>query len=269
MISVSDTVALELGGWVTEMVLMFGLESDDAKTERTPNGNVQLGWSGLSIPPEASAFVVPLSELRDRVREQAKAGRVELGTLGRMDDKDNHYPASQPFASANARFQRKVVELSAKGAQPKDYLAACDYVRDKELWDLGIYLEDRDGLPALIRPLSQSLREERASRDAAAASKAAAKEKAKADAEAADRKKAEQGKLSHLDMFRTSEFSAWDAEGLPTHDAEGKEVAKSRGKKLRKDWERQRKLHEAWKWAAEAGNEQTGADKTKRTDSGS
>jgi cysteinyl-tRNA synthetase len=57
----------------------------------------------------------------------------------------------------------------------------------------------------------------------------------------------EKGKLSHLEMFRTSEFSAWDAEGLPTSDAEGKEVAKSRAKKLRKEWERQKKLHESWK----------------------
>lgn len=53
-------------------------------------------------------------------------------------------------------------------------------------------------------------------------------------------------------MFRTSEFSEWDEEGLPVKDHEGKEVAKSRGKKLRKDWERQRKLHEAW--LAAAGN---------------
>jgi hypothetical protein len=28
--------------------------------------------------------------------------------------------------------------------------------------------------------------------------------------------------------------------------AEGKEVAKSKGKKLRKEWERQKKLHEAF-----------------------
>ena len=60
----------------------------------------------------------------------------------------------------------------------------------------------------------------------------------------------EKGKLSHLDMYRTSEYSDWDAEGLPTKDQEGKEVAKSRGKKLKKDWERQKKLHEAWLAAA-------------------
>jgi cysteinyl-tRNA synthetase len=38
---------------------------------------------------------------------------------------------------------------------------------------------------------------------------------------------------------------------LPVKDKEGKEVAKSRSKKLRKDWERQKKLHEAWVAASE------------------
>ncbi|TKA83569.1 hypothetical protein B0A55_00376 [Friedmanniomyces simplex] len=248
--TVPDVVALDLGRWVTEMVAMFGLDA-----QQKPG---QLGWSGLDIPDRARAFVVPLARMRDRVREQAKSGAVDITTLGKFDDKDTIYASNQPYANAFADFQRKLIQLGEQHAPAKDFLAACDYVRDKELWDLHIYLEDRDGLPALIRPLSQSLREERASRDAASASKAAAKDKAKAEAEAAEQKKLEQGKLSQPEMFRTSEYSAWDAEGLPTHDAEGKEVAKSRGKKLRKEWERQRKLHQGW--VAAAGQ---------RTDSGS
>ncbi|TKA83564.1 hypothetical protein B0A55_00379 [Friedmanniomyces simplex] len=248
--NVPDIIALDLGRWVTEMVAMFGLDP-----HHKPG---QLGWSGLDIPDRARAFVVPLAQMRDRVREQAKSGAVDITTLGKFDDKDTIYASNQPYANAFADFQRKLIQLGEQHAPAKDFLAACDYVRDKELWDLDIYLEDRDGLPALIRPLSQSLREERASRDAASASKAAAKDKAKAEAEAAEQKKLEQGELSQLEMFRTSEYSAWDAEGLPTHDAQGKEVAKSRGKKLRKEWERQRKLHEGW--VAAAGQ---------RTDSGS
>ena len=47
-------------------------------------------------------------------------------------------------------------------------------------------------------------------------------------------------------MFRTNEYSAWDDEGVPTRDAAGEELTKSRAKKIRKDWERQKKLHEAW-----------------------
>jgi cysteinyl-tRNA synthetase len=78
-------------------------------------------------------------------------------------------------------------------------------------------------------------------------------EKARAAKEAKEkeeRERLEKGKLSHLEMFRTAEFSEWDEEGLPTKDKEGKEVAKSRSKKLKKDWERQKKLHEAWAAAA-------------------
>ena len=147
---------------------------------------------------------------------------------------------------AYADFQRKVFDLHSKNAPSKDYLAACDHLRDTVLWDLDIYLEDRENKHALVRPLSASLRQERKDREAIAASKAAAKEKAKADAEAAEKERLEKGKLSHLEMFRTSEYSEWDEEGLPLKDAEGKEVAKSKSKKLKKDWERQKKLHEAW-----------------------
>lgn len=58
--------------------------------------------------------------------------------------------------------------------------------------------------------------------------------------------KDEKGRLSHRDMFRTEEFSSWDADGLPTRMANGDEVGKSRSKKLRKDWEMQKTTHEAW-----------------------
>lgn len=238
--SVSDNMSVALGRWVTEMVSVFGLDAEHKEG--------QMGWSGLEIADQAKPFVYPLSQLRDRVREQAKAGTIDPEELGRLDDKDTTYAGSQPYANAYADFQRKLADLLASSAPPKDYLAACDHVRDVVLWNLDIYLEDRDTekLPALVRPLSPSLREERSNREAAAANKAAAKEKAKADAEAAEKKRLEAGKLSHLEMFRTSEYSEWDAEGVPTKDAEGKEIAKSRGKKLRKDWERQKKAHEAY-----------------------
>ena len=235
---VPDIVSISIGRWVTEMVIMFGLDAD--------YHDGQMGWSGIDIPEKAKPFIYPLSELRDKVREQAMGKGIDLASLGRMDEKDTIYGANQPYANAYADFQRKIVELHSKDAPPKEYLAACDYLRDTVLWNLDIYLEDREKRAALVRPLSASLRQERIDREAIAASKAAAKEKAKADAEAAEKEKLEKGKLSHLEMFRTSEYSEWDDEGLPTKDAEGKEVAKARSKKLKKDWERQKKLHESW-----------------------
>ena len=38
-------------------------------------------------------------------------------------------------------------------------------------------------------------------------------------------------------------FSQWDNEGIPTHDDQGQELAKSRRKKLLKEYEAQQKLH--------------------------
>nr|POE87546.1 cysteine--trna ligase [Quercus suber] len=230
-------ISIAIGQWITDIVLVFGLDANHI--------DGQMGWSGLDIPEEAKTFIYPLSALRDRVREQAKSGTIDLPDVGSLTINDTSVPA-QPYAQAWKDFQQKLSTLSTSSAPSKDYLAACDNLRDSTLWDLGIYLEDRDNQPALVRPLSASLRAERIDREAVAASRSAAKAKAAAEKEAADRERLEKGKMSPLDMFRTSEFSAWDEGGLPTKDAEGKEVAKSRMKKLKKDWERQHKAHEAW-----------------------
>ena len=49
------------------------------------------------------------------------------------------------------------------------------------------------------------------------------------------------------EMFKsqTDLYSAFDEEGVPTHDKEGKELSKSAYKKLKKEWEKQKKLYES------------------------
>lgn len=231
--------SIAIGNWVTSMVVMFGLDAQ-YKTG-------QMGWSGLDIPEKAKAFIHPVAELRDLVREQAIQGKIDISALGRLDEKDNFYDATtQPYAKVYADFQRKIFELHSKNAPNKDYLAASDHLRDSALWDLGIYLEDRDG-PSLVRPLSQALRDERKDKEAKAAEKAAAKDKAKAEAAAKEKERLEKGKLAPVDMFKTPEYSEWDADGLPTKDKEGKDVAKAQTKKLKKQWDAQKKLHDAYK----------------------
>lgn len=96
-----------------------------------------------------------------------------------------------------------------------------------ELFDLGVYLEDRDNEPALVRPVTKELlraREEQAQR-------ALQKQQEKEKREKLAQEKLESGRISHLDMFRTSEFSAWDEDGIPTKDAAGEPINKSRSKK--------------------------------------
>jgi cysteinyl-tRNA synthetase len=48
-------------------------------------------------------------------------------------------------------------------------------------------------------------------------------------------------------MFRNQPelYSEFDAEGIPTKDAEGKEISKSMQKKLKKDQEKQKRLYES------------------------
>ncbi|KAL1387409.1 cysteinyl-tRNA synthetase [Phyllosticta capitalensis] len=249
--SLSDATALSIGLWVTKMVTIFGLDSEAS----TPNPN-RIGWSGIDIPSAAAPFVYPAAALRDAVRDAAKSGPAALSReavdalLASQPAPSTTQPADAlPYAEAFTQFRSDVAALAAASAPPASFLALCDKLRDEVLWALGIYLEDRDtqSLPALVRPLSADLIAARAQKDAQAAAKAEAK--AKREREEAEKRRllAEKAKVSHLDMFRTEEYSEWDDEGLPTKDREGAELPKSRTKKLRKEWERQRKLHEEWK----------------------
>jgi len=54
--------------------------------------------------------------------------------------------------------------------------------------------------------------------------------------------------LKPQDMFRkyTDLYSAFNIDGIPTHDATGHEISKSSIKKLQKDWEKQKKLYESF-----------------------
>lgn len=244
---VSDDVTFEIANWITEIVTMFGLDASPSAS--------RIGWSGIEVPASVAPFVYPLSKVRDEVRRQAIAGTIDAtAILSHLDATALKTPPETKegaeAAEATMQWLSKLNELIGSNASPKAFMPLCDELRDTTLWNLGIYLEDRANAPALVRPLNASLREERANREALAALKLEKAQKAKEAKEKEEKERLEKGKLSHLEMFRTSEFSEWDEEGLPTKDKEGKEVAKSRSKKLRKDWERQKKLHEAWIAAA-------------------
>ena len=53
--------------------------------------------------------------------------------------------------------------------------------------------------------------------------------------------------VSPQEMFRNQPelYSQFDEDGIPTHDAAGEKISKSGCKKLRKDWEKQKKLFES------------------------
>lgn len=145
-------------------------------------------------------------------------------------------------------FRAGVKKLAEDKASAKDLLAMCDALRDISLWDLSIYLEDSTdpNLPAMVRPLDTALIDARREKESAAKAKADAK--AKREAEEAEKKRqlAEKAKVSPEQMFRTEEYIQWDEQGIPTKEKGGDEVTKNKKKKLVKEWEKQRKLHEEW-----------------------
>lgn len=233
--------------WITEIVQVFGLDH-----EITQPGAI--GWSGSSIPEEAKSPAYALSGVRDYFRRKARSSGLtaeDLSAVWILKSSDKDSAQRNPYAEVAARFAASVEDISRSNESQnlsKSILALCDRVRDVDLWDQGIYLEDSSAPsePAVVRPVTREMLASRREREEREQVKQRAKEARERDAAA----KAEKGRLSHLEMFRSNEytglFSEWDADGIPTKDAEGKEVAKSKMKKLKKDWERQKKLHEGW-----------------------
>lgn len=202
----------EVARWLTRVVNIFGLDAAS-----TPNGEDQIGWSDTAGTASSSeALLMPylrlLSSFRDSVRQLAIAN---------------------PRDTASAEL-----------------LLLSDRLRDYDLAALGVALDDREsavGKPALVKFVpAEELAAAREEKERRAVEKEMKKEEARVKREGEDRKKEQLGKMSHVDMYRTEEWSEWDGDGMPTKDREGKEVTKSRGKVLRKGWEKQKKVHEAW-----------------------
>uniref|UniRef100_A0A8D3BTD3 Cysteine--tRNA ligase, cytoplasmic n=1 Tax=Scophthalmus maximus TaxID=52904 RepID=A0A8D3BTD3_SCOMX len=126
-------------------------------------------------------------------------------------------------------------------------LQLCDEVRDDTLPELGVRLEDHEGLPTVVKLVDkETLLKER-------------EEKKKVTRMCCCERlhvtdsllplfqmaKLAKMKIPPCDLFRaeTDKYSKFDETGFPTHDAEGKELSKGQVKKLRKIYETQEKLH--------------------------
>lgn len=237
----SDTVK-DIAKWITSIVNIFGLNGDAAIDSQS------IGWSGIDIPDTTKPYIETISRLRDELRGKARSTQgltqhditaiVEaIPAVVGGDD-----PTTGNFQQVLRDFKEEAISLKDSPNLSKEILALTDRIRNFDLWNCDVYLEDRENEPALIRPVTRELRAARQEKDDLGRQKQLAKEEREKQAAA----KAEKGRMSHLDMFRTNEYSAWNEEGLPTKDAEGVNITKSKDKKLRKDQAAQKKLHEAW-----------------------
>lgn len=109
---------------------------------------------------------------------------------------------------------------------------------------VGFFVVDKDSKPdGIVFNSTVSLKDSKP-KAPGASSKSRKDEQAKQLAEKLARMSIppEQFFLSQTDLY-----SAFDEEGVPTHDAKGEKLSKSAFKNLKKDWEKQKKLYEKFR----------------------
>lgn len=182
-----------------------------------------------------------------------------------------------PYLRVLSSFRDGIRQLAiSKGdGAAKEILTLCDKLRDSDLVPLGVALDDQEGrscldsnqvqlitlslldgkaLVKLVDPteLIRTREEKRAQVEAKAAKKAAAQELERQK----KLKKLERGSVPPEQLFKPPNvpekgvYGSWDDRGLPLTDGEGKELSKNQTKRVQKEWEAQKRLHEeylAWK----------------------
>ncbi|GAA5945967.1 hypothetical protein JCM3775_007564 [Rhodotorula graminis] len=210
--STNIRAVLAVSEYVTRMLRMFGL--GEGSPVEGPAGERVVGWGTAPVPGQEDAGV----------------------------DRD---AVLMPYLRALSSFRDQVRQLAMSNAASSDILALCDRLRDEEMVELGVALDDQDDGRAMVKlvPAAQ-LRAARDAKAALAAEKAERKAAAAAAAEQKRLERLEKGRVDPQHMFRTDEYSAWDEAGMPTKDRDGNEVPKSRTKKLAKEYAAQKKLHD-------------------------
>lgn len=155
-----------------------------------------------------------------------------------------------PYVEVLSRFRDEVRANAINKAPYSKFLAATDSLRNEDLLELNVSLDDRtDGQPALIKFIEDTekkmllaQRDEKLQKER---EKQAKKEELARVEQAKQRDRLEKAKISPKDMFKNStEYSSFNDEGLPITDKEGNPLSKSLNKKLAKLHAAQKKLHE-------------------------
>ncbi|KXJ93317.1 cysteinyl-tRNA synthetase [Microdochium bolleyi] len=248
--------------WVTKIVGILGLDAN----ARPPYDG--LGWAsaGATADVDPATAVQPYRTAYETVLADVR--KLDLPTSDTLSELLARNP-TQDFESIVATgvrdpeqlglaYVRAVSKLrdelrkatsTASPETKKAILDLSDRIRDYDLTNLGVYLDDRpDGQPSLIKfvPAAELIaaRDEKAAKEA---EKARAKEEAKRARELAEAEKWEKAKLAPTELFKSDErYGEWDDKGMPTKLKDGSAVPKSQLKKLQKDWDRQNKAHTEW-----------------------
>lgn len=188
-----------------------------------------------------------------------------FGVIGNISSEDIGFGESEqstinreevvlPYLRVLSSFRDSVRELARQQKSHGEFLALSDKLRDTDLVNLGVSLDDQEDGKALVKLVDKDvLIKAREAKLQLQAEKAAKKEAAAIAKEEERKRKLEKGKLAAEDMFKEEKdedgknlYSAFDEQGIPTHDNNGEELSKSRIKKLKQKWDIQKKLNDEY-----------------------
>ncbi|KAG8438404.1 hypothetical protein GDO86_008907 [Hymenochirus boettgeri] len=161
-----------------------------------------------------------------------------------------------PYLQVLSQFREGVRQI-ARQHKVTEVLQLSDSLRDDVLPELGVRLEDHEGLPTVVKLVDrETLLKEKEEKKKAEEEKLRKKEEAARKKQQQEAAKLEKRKISPREMFKTEtdKYSQFDETGFPTRDAEGKELSKGQTKKLRKLFEAQEKLYEDYLQTVLNGN---------------
>ena len=176
--------------------------------------------------------------------------RLSEGASGSSEE------AVAPYISALVDFRRKLRAAARTKDSHQAMLDLCDELRDNDLIDLGVRIEDRtDGSSLWKREEPSVLRKELAEKRLQEEEKA---KKKRAKQVVAARKAvttAQAAAVPPAEMFKsmTDKYSEWGVDGIPTKTADGSDLAKAQTKKLGKAMTKQAKAFDKVAKQAEKG----------------
>ncbi|XP_077309628.1 cysteine--tRNA ligase, cytoplasmic isoform X2 [Lithobates pipiens] len=161
-----------------------------------------------------------------------------------------------PYLQVLSQFREGVRQI-ARENKVLGVLNLCDALRDDVLPELGVRLEDHEGLPTVVKLVDkETLLKEKEEKKKAEEEKKRKKEEAARKKQEQEAAKLSKMKICPSEMFKaeTDKYSKFDENGFPTHDTEGKELSKGQAKKLRKLYETQEKLYKEYLQMVQNGN---------------
>ncbi|KRX03970.1 Aminoacyl-tRNA synthetase, class 1a, anticodon-binding [Pseudocohnilembus persalinus] len=188
-----------------------------------------------------------IAKFRDQAREFSQAKEFEKIQELAEKNKDTAQNCKSEVAKLFQDFIQNILS-SLSDKNPKKLFEIFDKIRDEDLPQFGIKLEDRNGEPSLwIEEDKDVLLKEIEAKKQLKLKQQAEKEKKEKEKLLKQQQELEQMKINPKEMFlKNPEYTQFNEHGIPTHDKEGKELNKKNQKYVQKLYDQQAKKYEQY-----------------------